>query len=234
MNESSPGVTLLDHDAVSHRIVALVERLQQDNGKLRLSDPKALIEELLSEQQLLNDRHRLIGQYEDIVAAVEDLKWVAKANACISGFSTIQRKITAKQKALVTELVAQDFIARFTENCTALRLVLPVQFRFAGNTGITDRKIEIANAEMTVVDPSRVLSEGEQTAAALAYFLTEIELNGSCVGVVFDDPVTSMDHMRKESIAQPLMEEATRRQVIVFTHDILFTNYLATPVEEMG
>lgn len=234
VNELSPRVTLLDHDAVSQRIVALVERLQQDNGKLRLNDPKALIEELLSEQQLLNDRHRLIGQYEDIVAAVEDLKWVAKANACISGFSTIQRNITAKQKALVTELVAQDFIARFTENCRALQLVSPVQFRFAGSTGITDRKIEIANAEMTGVDPSRVLSEGEQTAAALADFLTEIELNGSCVGVVFDDPVTSMDHMRKESIAQRLVEEAARRQVIVFTHDILFTNYLATAAEEMG
>lgn len=87
---------------------------------------------------------------------------------------------------------------------------------------------------MTGVDPSRVLSEGEQTAVALADFLTEIELNGSCVGVVFDDPVTSMDHMRKESIAQRLVKEAARRQVIVFTHDILFTNYLATAAEEMG
>lgn len=77
-----------------------------------------------------------------------------------------------------------------------------------------------------------MLSEGEQTAAALADFLTEIELNGSCAGLIFDDPVTSMDHMRKESIAERLVDEATRRQVIVFTHDILFTNYLATAAEE--
>ncbi|MBP0656540.1 hypothetical protein J8J20_21955, partial [Mycobacterium tuberculosis] len=66
------------------------------------------------------------------------------------------------------ELVAQGFIARFTENCAALQLKLPVQFRFAGDAGTTDRKIEIANASVAGIDPSSVLSEGEQTAAALA------------------------------------------------------------------
>ena len=51
---------------------------------------------------------------------------------------------------------------------------------------------------------------------------------------IFDDPVTSMDHVRKESIAQRLVTEADRRQVVVFTHDIMFTNYLATAAEEKG
>jgi len=231
-NESDPCLSLLEYDSVTDRVSALIERLQQDNEKLRLNDPNALIQTLLLEQQLLNDRKRLADQYEGVASEVEELKWVEKANQCLRGFPATQRDVTSKQKALATELVAQGFIARFTENCTALKLVLPVQFRFAGDAGTTDRKIEIANAGMTGVDPSSVLSEGEQTAAALADFLTEIELNGACAGVVFDDPVTSMDHVRKESIAQRLVEEASRRQVIVFTHDILFTNYLATAAEE--
>ena len=233
-NESDPRLSLLEHDSISERVAGLVARLQQDNEKLRLSDPKALIEVLLLEQQLLNDRNRLAGQYDDIAAAVEDLKWMVKANLCIRGFPVTQRDVTSKQKALATELIAQGFITRFTENCAALRLALPVQFRFAGDAGTTDRKIEISNAGVTGIDPSQVLSEGEQTAAALADFLTEIELNGACAGVVFDDPVTSMDHVRKESIAQRLVDEAARRQVIIFTHDILFTNYLATAAEEKG
>ena len=233
-NESDAGLSLIEYDSVTERLSALVERLQQDNEMLRLNDPKTLIQALLLEQQLLNDRKRLTDQYEDIAAAVEDLKWVAKATQCIRGFPATQRDVTSKQKALATELVAQGFIARFTQNCTALRLVLPVQFRFAGDAGTTDRKIEIANASVTGVEPSRILSEGEQTAAALADFLTEIELNGACAGIVLDDPVTSMDHVRKESIAQRLVDEASRRQVIVFTHDILFTNYLATAAEEKG
>lgn len=171
---------------------------------------------------------------KNIIDVVEDLKWVKKADACISGFAPIQRQITAKQKSLVKELIAKDFITRFKENCTALGLVLPLQFQFTGYTGTTNRKIKIANSEVISVDLSQVLSEGEQTVAALADFLTEIELNGSYGGVVFDDPVTSMDHIRKELIAQRLVDEAARRQVIVFTHDILFTDYLATAAKEKG
>lgn len=233
-DESDPGFSLLEYDSVTERLSALVERLQQDNEKLRLVDPRALIQKLLLEQQLLNDRKHIAGQYEGVASAVEDLKWVAKANRCIRGFPTIQREVTSKQKTLATELVAQGFITRFLDNCAALKLELPVQFRFAGDAGTTDRKIEIANASVSGIEPSRVLSEGEQTAAALADFLTEIELNGACAGIVFDDPVSSMDHVRKESIAQRLVDEASRRQVIVFTHDILFTNYLATAAEEKG
>ncbi|MFY0749165.1 AAA family ATPase [Pseudomonas viridiflava] len=233
-NVCDPMCSVLEYDAVSERISALVERLKRDNEQLRESDPKTMIDALLLEQQLLNDRHRLFGQYDEVAAAVESLQWVSKATPCIRGFSAIQRDVTAKQKNLATTLVAKGFIARFAENCNALKLELPVQFRFAGDAGTTDRKIEISNAGTAGVDPSRVLSEGEQTAAALADFLTEIELNGTCAGVIFDDPVTSMDHVRKELIAQRLVDEATRRQVIVFTHDILFTNYLATAAEDKG
>lgn len=232
--ETDTALSLLAYDAVSDRVSALVDRLDQDNGKLRESDPQALIDALLLELQLLKDRQWLAGQYVAVAEAVEDLKWIVKANACLRSLPTIQRDVTSKQKALAKELIAQGFIERFTENCTALRLTLPVQFKFASEAGTTDRKIEIANAGMTGVDPSQVLSEGEQTAAALADFLTEVELNGACAGVIFDDPVTSMDHVRKEAIAQRLVTEADRRQVVVFTHDILFTNYLATTAEDKG
>ncbi|CAJ4469905.1 SMC domain-containing protein [Burkholderia pseudomallei] len=232
--ESFPEFSLLECDPVSGRVTAQIERLEQDNQKLQLNDPKALIEQLSSEHQLLSDRKLLAERYQAIAAAVGDMKWVAKAEQCVRAFSVIQREVTSKQKALAKELIAKDFITRFTANCEALRLTLPVQFRFAGDAGTTDRKIEIASAAANEIDPSEVLSEGEQTAASLADFLTEMELNGSCAGVVFDDPVTSMDHVRKESIARRLVDEATRRQVIVFTHDILFTNYLATAAEERG
>jgi hypothetical protein len=232
--ETDPALSLLAYDTVSDRVSALADRLDQDNTKLRQSDPQVLIDALLLELKMLKDRQLLACQYGAVVEAVEDLKWVVKANACLRSLSTIQRDVTSKQKALAKQLVAQGFIARFTENCTALRLTLPVQFKFAGEAGTTERKIELANAAMTGVDPSQVLSEGEQTAAALADFLTEVELNGACVGVIFDDPVTSMDHVRKEAIAHRLVTEAERRQVVVFTHDILFTNYLATAAEERG
>lgn len=232
--ESNPQVSVLEYDSILGRIDILIQNIQRDTDKLRLNDPQTLILQLLQEQQLLDDRKYLSEQYDNIVQAVNNLKWVEKANSCLRTLSNTQREVTSKQKVLAKELVAQGFIQRFTDNCKTLRLTLPVQFKFAGDAGTTDRKIEIANAELNGIYPSQVLSEGEQTAAALADFLTEIELNGACAGVVFDDPVTSMDHVRKESIAERLVDEATRRQVIVFTHDILFTNYLATAAEDKG
>lgn len=232
-NEKAPALSLLTLERVSDRVSALADRLKKDNDNLLQSDPNALISTLRLERQLLKDRQWLVGQYATVAQTVEDLRWIAKANACLRKLPSIQREVTSKQKALANELVAQGFISRFTDNCTSLRLTLPVQFKFAGEAGATDRKIELTNAGVTV-DPSQVLSEGEQTAAALADFLTEVELNGACIGVAFDDPVTSMDHVRKEAIAQRLVAEAKQRQVIVFTHDILFTNYLATAAEKMG
>lgn len=39
---------------------------------------------------------------------------------------------------------------------------------------------------------------------------------------MLDDPVSSLDHRRRTRIAERLLEEACRRQVIVFTHEISF------------
>ena len=70
--------------------------------------------------------------------------------------------------------------------------------------------------------PEEILSEGQQRAVALADFLTEVGINHDNVGIILDDPVTSLDHDRKERIAARLVREARKRQVIVFTHDMVF------------
>ena len=68
----------------------------------------------------------------------------------------------------------------------------------------------------------QVLSEGEQTAAGLAGFLTEVYFDESKSAVVFDDPMSSLDHQRRSSAAARIVELAQDRQVIVFTHDLIF------------
>ncbi|WJR36111.1 AAA family ATPase [Mycobacteroides immunogenum] len=67
-----------------------------------------------------------------------------------------------------------------------------------------------------------VLSEGEQTVLGLAGFFTEAEFDASKSAVVFDDPVTSLDHVRRDKVADRLAQLAKSRQVIVFTHDVAF------------
>jgi energy-coupling factor transporter ATP-binding protein EcfA2 len=71
-----------------------------------------------------------------------------------------------------------------------------------------------------------VLSEGEQTCVALAAFLTELATAPHKSALVFDDPVTSLDHRWRDKVARRLVEECDNRQIIVFTHDMVFVNDL--------
>ena len=77
----------------------------------------------------------------------------------------------------------------------------------------------------------RVLSEGEQTALGLAGFFTEAYLDTSRAALILDDPVCSLDHRRRVKVAERLAEFAADRQVIVFTHDIVFVGDLSKAAE---
>lgn len=79
-----------------------------------------------------------------------------------------------------------------------------------------------------------VLSEGEQTALGLAGFLTEAYFDYSKSALVFDDPVTSLDHVRRDRVADEIVEFASDRQVIVFTHDVSFTAELKRACDQRG
>ncbi|CAA7624370.1 AAA family ATPase [Magnetospirillum sp. SS-4] len=81
---------------------------------------------------------------------------------------------------------------------------------------------------------SEVLSEGERRALSLAAFLAEQSIGGGSGCLVFDDPVSSLDHWWAKVIADRLVEEARSRQVIVFTHDLVFYDKLCTAVEDAG
>ena len=69
-----------------------------------------------------------------------------------------------------------------------------------------------------------VLSEGEQTCVAIAAFMAELATAPHRSALVFDDPITSLDHKWRLRVAERLVAESAIRQVIVFTHDLVFAN----------
>jgi energy-coupling factor transporter ATP-binding protein EcfA2 len=79
-----------------------------------------------------------------------------------------------------------------------------------------------------------ILSEGEQRAIAVGSFLAELKTGGHSGGIVFDDPVSSLDHIRRQHVARRLVVEAAKRQVIVFTHDATFLGELSDLIEQHG
>lgn len=70
------------------------------------------------------------------------------------------------------------------------------------------------------------MSEGEQKVIALAEFATDIKIRKNYCTTIFDDPVTSFDYKRAEKIADMVYEISKDRQVVVFTHNIMFYYYL--------
>ena len=79
-----------------------------------------------------------------------------------------------------------------------------------------------------------ILSEGEQRAIALGSFLAELALANHSCGIVFDDPVSSLDHWRRKHVAHRLVKEAKIRQVVVFTHDTSFLGQICDEIDADG
>ena len=60
----------------------------------------------------------------------------------------------------------------------------------------------------------------------MADFLAQARLAGITAPVIFDDPVSSLDHRRIREVAERITLLAQANQVIVFTHDIRFATTL--------
>ncbi len=71
-----------------------------------------------------------------------------------------------------------------------------------------------------------MLSEGEQKVIAVADFLAEASFRGGSAPLVFDDPVTSLDHRRLNEMVQRIVALSDEHQVVVFTHNIWFASEL--------
>jgi len=168
------------------------------------------------ERAELRHREVLSKNLTDIEQYIADLKWCAAAEAKAKP-ALNPRPLTTKEGDLFSKVIAENYRTRLASECTALECSMPVEFRTKGDKGQTVRSLAIRDYAL-----DKILSEGEQRAVALADFLTEAALNELNSGLIFDDPVNSQDHQRKEQIAARLVEESKSRQVIIFTHDLLF------------
>lgn len=215
-------------------LVNIRKQLATDIRLFRKGNVSQQIKELSEELQLLKDRKQLNLIFVKVKTAIENLNWMKKADVVSKTFKQSQRYVTDEQKSMTEDLIARGFKEQFRTECENLDYKLPLEIKISGTDAVTHRKLSIGSVSKLSPHPSKILSEGEQTAVALADFLTEIRLNNRPLGIIFDDPVNSLDHMRKEKIAKRLVEEACKRQVIVFTHDILFTHHLAEEAQKVG
>ena len=138
----------------------------------------------------------------------------AKSAAATTG---ITKKILELSEESITEVVRDTF----TRETDKLRLERVTLARTRADKGALLHQPKLVGARQQVTLP-RVFSEGEQTALGLAAFFTEAHLDSSKSALILDDPVTSLDHIRRGLVAARLVALAETRQVIVFTHDVAF------------
>ncbi|ORM51273.1 hypothetical protein HA39_22145 [Pantoea brenneri] len=125
------------------------------------------------------------------------------------------------------------FIKAFEAELSALgfnRFTVKVDTR--NRSGHQQFKLALEQSGEPVV--SKVASEGEQRCIALASFFAEMRADGRRSAVIFDDPVNSLSHQWRAVIARRLVNESAYRQVIVFTHDLVFYKWLIEEAELRG
>ena len=190
--------------------------------KSRLVDPSGEIATLNAKLNSLKHKKEVAAVKDAALEYMAFLRWLSKANR--AGFGSIKMAITKKRTELFLAGVAMDYKGAFNQELARLGCDFNLVMNTSGEQGTTVKEYRLDFAED--YNPSEILSEGEQNACSLADFLTEAQLDGNNCGVIFDDPVTSLDHERKDKIAQRLAIEAGQRQVVVLTHDIAFVSQL--------
>lgn len=179
------------------------------------------IDALKIEKAKLDDAKRLSQQIEIVVERqkqlVERLKIKDARKQCDS--TPISRQITARRRNLLTKSLKKQLAIEIK----ILGLShIPLDLTDKSKDGESVVEIKLTAAQR-VRNNSDVLSEGEQNALALSCFLAELNEVGAKHGIIVDDPVSSLDHTRMEVVAKRLVAEAKAgRQVIIFTHNIVF------------
>ena len=155
---------------------------------------------------------------KEIVNEIERLKRVSLLDSKKREASTAP--VTRQSSTLAKNYVTKTVSEHFSYEANNLRLEHVVLSDPKGVKGAI-RQIPALKGTSDA-STMQVLSEGEQTAAGLAGFLTEVYFDESKSAVIFDDPMSSLDHQRRSSAAQRMVELAQDRQVIVFAHDLIF------------
>lgn len=218
--------------AVSARqVAALGVEIENRIETLRKSTTDDTRNRMTAEAKELRTRKFLKRHEQTVFSEIERKKKYAAYGLCIDDTrtKTITQKSTAVTKTVVSQKLRQSF--RNELESLAFRHVEVELTEAGGADGVFYHKLILTRAPGLEL-PS-VVSEGEQRCLSIAAFFAELSTAEDHSGIVFDDPVSSLDYKWREGVARRLVQEADSRQVIVFTHDVVFLLLLKQFAEEL-
>lgn len=202
--------------ATSAENVAAEKLGSSDSNALEASKLQAREQELRLRQQLAAIKTEIETQHDLVIR--------------ISRFQTAAKSCDTTAASRENTKLSKDYVdkvcAAFAKEANILGLDrVPVELIFDKSTrGVSYIKVSLVGAPSISVPT--VLSEGEQRVAAIAGFFADLSESGDDSTLVFDDPVSSLDQSYREAVARRLLIEAEKRQVLVFSHDFTFVQYL--------
>ncbi|MER1987366.1 MAG: AAA family ATPase [Solibacillus sp.] len=217
-NIESYEIVLGNIDTAIEHIKMLVSGLNSENVEIE-------IKQLQASENEYTDKLRAEKLLPDIEMFIINSKWIKQAEKC----RITTRSITSIQNKLFAKYVTDEYVKTFNEECKKLKAEFSAEIKQRGSRGTTLNKLTVKEK-----GPLEILSEGEQRSIALANFLAETSIHNNNVCIVFDDPVSSLDYRRRDIIADRLIEEAQRKQVVIFTHDLTFLLALQNKCQEQG
>ena len=213
-----------------HVLIGYVQNLENRASELREPDQQMTLNQLSDELNELEARQILSDNESEVLEAIERKKRIAAYELCVG--ETRTNTITRKSSAVTTRAVTEQLTSSFSQELDALRFHhVEIQMVAAGGSrGSLYHRLQLRRAPGAEV--SKVVSEGEARCLSIASFFAELSTAAERSAILFDDPVSSLDHNWRNNVAERLVVEGLSRQVIVFTHDIVFLHALVEKAEE--
>ena len=196
------------------------KNIREHIARLRSASQVQERREMERERAELADRIEIAQHEKTLKEEIARLRAIKELEFVLADCRT--RAITFEARQAADQIISDQLRESYNRHLISLGFEEPyVELTIgAGDHGKHPFKMSLtSNPE---VPPEEVLSEGERTCVALAGFLAELETTSNGSAIVLDDPVSSLDHRYRKRAAEHLVLEARKRQVIVFTHDVVF------------
>ncbi|RVK31038.1 AAA family ATPase [Sinorhizobium meliloti] len=224
-------VAVTDLIVPSEAIGSFTTKLTEEKAELAKASNVEERTKLVSEKAELEDLKTLAANKGKLVARRDLLIADSAYMTALNEVST--KMITQRANELLDTHLTAAVIDRFDAERTRFD-IMHLKVGLSRKSGKMSADFQVDPRTALTKTTSEILSEGEQRALALAGFLTEVALTDGSGPIVIDDPVSSLDRERSAKVARRIAGEARERQVIVFTHDIVFFNELCEAADNVG
>lgn len=219
---------------IKNEIADSIQTLKDISGQLK-TRINSIVEDIACIDAKRIQAHNELNEASAKIYIVENSAYKRKmmlAYLRLCRLRGINNKSLSKCQKDIEEKVYKDKFVGILQN-TLKELNAPVEVKFT--TAISSAQMAIKQGYDKIAKTNQlneILSEGEQTVVALAQFIAESKFNPEENVLFFDDPVNSLDLGRMQVIAEKLVELSKEKQVVIFTHNLVFLGFIKAIIDK--